>query len=103
MVLDAAVALTALGVLLEILVALTVGAADGLADLLLTVGYPAIAPCSSPRAWSPSRASPRPLRGRRLAAAVLRRARRRDGQRRARGRPHLAGPRRVTSTAYLAC
>ena len=41
-VLDAAVALTALGVLLEMLVALTVGAATAPTTLLLTVGYPAI-------------------------------------------------------------
>jgi diguanylate cyclase (GGDEF)-like protein/PAS domain S-box-containing protein len=40
--LDAAVALTALGVLLEMLVPLTVGAARGPATLLLTAGYPAI-------------------------------------------------------------
>ena len=40
--LDAAVALTALGVLLEMLVPLTVGSAHGPASLLLTVGYPAI-------------------------------------------------------------
>jgi diguanylate cyclase (GGDEF)-like protein/PAS domain S-box-containing protein len=40
-VLDAAVALAALGVLLEMLVPLTVGTTDGPA-LLLTVGYPAI-------------------------------------------------------------
>jgi diguanylate cyclase (GGDEF)-like protein/PAS domain S-box-containing protein len=41
-VLDAAVALAALGVLLEMLVPLTVGAAGGQAPFLLTVGYPAI-------------------------------------------------------------
>jgi diguanylate cyclase (GGDEF)-like protein/PAS domain S-box-containing protein len=41
-VLDAAVALTALGVLLEMLVPLTVGVAEGPAALMLTVGYPAI-------------------------------------------------------------
>jgi diguanylate cyclase (GGDEF)-like protein/PAS domain S-box-containing protein len=41
-VLDAAVALTALGVLLEMLFPLTVGVADGPAALMLTVGYPAI-------------------------------------------------------------
>jgi diguanylate cyclase (GGDEF)-like protein/PAS domain S-box-containing protein len=41
-VLDAAVALTALGVLLEMLFPLTVGTADGSRALLLTVGYPAI-------------------------------------------------------------
>jgi diguanylate cyclase (GGDEF)-like protein/PAS domain S-box-containing protein len=40
-VLDAAVALTALGVLLEMLVPLTVGTTDGSAQLL-TVGYPAV-------------------------------------------------------------
>jgi diguanylate cyclase (GGDEF)-like protein/PAS domain S-box-containing protein len=41
-VLDAAVALTALGVLLEMLVPLTAGAADRPAALMLTVGYPSI-------------------------------------------------------------
>jgi diguanylate cyclase (GGDEF)-like protein/PAS domain S-box-containing protein len=41
-VLDAAVALTALGVLLEMLVPLTVGADDGPAALMLTVGYPSV-------------------------------------------------------------
>jgi diguanylate cyclase (GGDEF)-like protein/PAS domain S-box-containing protein len=41
-VLDAAVALTALGVLLEMLFPLTVGVGDGPAALMLTVGYPAI-------------------------------------------------------------
>jgi len=41
-VLDAAVALTALGVLLEMLFPLTVGTADGPSALLLTVGYPAV-------------------------------------------------------------
>jgi diguanylate cyclase (GGDEF)-like protein/PAS domain S-box-containing protein len=41
-VLDAAVALTALGVLVEMLVPLTAGSASGPASLLLTVGYPAV-------------------------------------------------------------
>jgi diguanylate cyclase (GGDEF)-like protein/PAS domain S-box-containing protein len=41
-VLDAAVALAALGVLLEMLVPLTVGAAGGRSALMLTLGYPAV-------------------------------------------------------------
>jgi diguanylate cyclase (GGDEF)-like protein/PAS domain S-box-containing protein len=41
-VLDAAVALVALGVLLEMLFPLTVGAAGGRAALMLTVGYPTV-------------------------------------------------------------
>ena len=41
-ILDAAVALAALGVLLEMLVPLTVGAAGGRTALLLTLGYPAV-------------------------------------------------------------
>jgi diguanylate cyclase (GGDEF)-like protein/PAS domain S-box-containing protein len=42
-VLDAAVALVALGVLLEMLVPLTLGPSGGTADPVLTVGYPAVA------------------------------------------------------------
>jgi diguanylate cyclase (GGDEF)-like protein/PAS domain S-box-containing protein len=41
-VLDAAIALTALGVLLQMLIPLTVGAAGGSGDPFLTVGYPAV-------------------------------------------------------------
>jgi diguanylate cyclase (GGDEF)-like protein/PAS domain S-box-containing protein len=41
-VLDAAVALVALGALLEMLVPLTAGPASGRTDVLLTVGYPAV-------------------------------------------------------------